>query len=169
MLEEWRGLPGFEDDYEVSSAGRVRTRPKPKAVHTDRQGRKFITVTRDGKTKTIYVHTAVAGAFIGPRPKGKLVCHGDGNPANNSKGNLRYDTHASNMLDRDNHGRTVRGEDQKRSKLTNEDVTEIKRRLSLGEKQIPIAAHYGVSQRLISMIKTGRLWKHVEYRECQSA
>jgi len=46
-------------------------------------------------------------------------------------------------------------------KLTAEKVVDIKRRLSLGEKQAVIAMLHGVKPPLISGIKTGKYWKHV--------
>ena len=42
--------------------------------------------------------------FVGEPPKGYVVCHNDGNPFNNSLGNLRYDTHLENTIDQFRHG-----------------------------------------------------------------
>jgi len=158
LFEEWRDLPGFEDDYEISSMGRVRTKPKIKSIHVDKQGRFFFTVTKNGKTKTIYVHAAVAAAFIGPRPPGLVVCHGDGDPGHNTPGNLRYDTQKANAEDRDKHGRTMRGEHQKNAKLTDQDIRDIR---SLDDRQEDIASHYNISQSLVSAIKRRKAWAHV--------
>ncbi len=47
------------------------------------------------------------------------------------------------------------------SKLTTTEVTEIKIRLNLGHSQQSIANDFHVNQTLISAIKRGRTWKHV--------
>lgn len=55
----------------------------------------------------------------------------------------------------------VRGEDHYESKLTMEQVREIKERLAAGEGQTEIAADYPVSHKAIDHIKAGRSWTHV--------
>lgn len=50
------------------------------------------------------VHRLVLEAFVGPCPEGMEGCHGDGDPTNNSLGNLRWDTATSNQLDKVRHG-----------------------------------------------------------------
>lgn len=47
------------------------------------------------------------------------------------------------------------------SKLTEEDIPVIRRRLKNGEVQRIIALDYGVHQVTISRIKTGKDWSHV--------
>lgn len=104
--EVWKEVPGFPD-YEVSSLGQVASI----------KGGKF-RVLAGGKTDTGYrnvllysggrrvgrrVHSLVALAFYGPRPKGLEVRHLDGNQLNNAAANLRYGTHAENMADRRRH------------------------------------------------------------------
>lgn len=54
-----------------------------------------------------------------------------------------------------------RGEGHNQSKLTNEQVVEIKQRLSKGERNVDIAKDYGVSRKTIGNIKTGHIWKHI--------
>jgi hypothetical protein len=51
----------------------------------------------DGKKR--YLHTLVAEAFIGPRPHGQLVLHGDDDPLNPDARNLRFGSHAENAAD----------------------------------------------------------------------
>lgn len=46
----------------------------------------------------------VLEAFLGPRPKGMVACHIDGDIDNNSITNLRWDTQASNIRDTVLHG-----------------------------------------------------------------
>jgi hypothetical protein len=116
--EEWRPVVGYEGLYEVSSEGRVRSldritggkrrrrirgqmlTPTP---HPD--GRRVaVSLCKDGIQRAPAVHRLVAAAFLGPRPVGLDICHGDGNGFNNAVANLRYDTRSANLLDSVRHG-----------------------------------------------------------------
>lgn len=57
--------------------------------------------------------------------------------------------------------RVNQGSTNKSAKLTEADVVAIKRRLLSGEKQLDIAADYGVCGSAIGLIKQGKTWKHV--------
>jgi hypothetical protein len=103
--EEWRS---FDGDYEVSSFGRVRSRPRRRTkggilrLHLNRYG--YPEVKLGGKRTTL-VHVMVATAFLGPRPAGKEVRHLDGDPTNNRPENLAWGTHLENVHDTIRHGR----------------------------------------------------------------
>lgn len=115
-FERWRPVVGFEDRYEVSSLGRVRS-----LARIDSLGRQVprrilkapltpydyprVTLHLNGARSKARVHVLVAEAFLGPRPSGMEVCHVDGDPANNAVTNLRWDTHRSNQRDVVRHGR----------------------------------------------------------------
>ena len=119
-VEQWKPVRGYEGIYEVSSHGRVRSvdrvvtrsdgqvrRFKGKVRSTpllQQTGYPFVNLCIQGKCQVRTVHSLVAEAFIGTRPKGMEVCHNDGDPANNRLDNLRYDTHSDNMLDSVRHG-----------------------------------------------------------------
>lgn len=53
------------------------------------------------------------------------------------------------------------GEKHNRSKLTREDVIEIKEALRAGKKQTEIAKNYPVKRAAINKIATGRSWAHL--------
>ena len=118
-IEQWRDIPG-RPGYQVSDHGRVRgldrtttttngqvRHYKGKVLRTtpNRQdGYQTVHLYTHGKQQTRYVHSLVAEAFIGARPEGMEICHGDGDRTNNSLENLRYGTRSDNMLDRVRHG-----------------------------------------------------------------
>ena len=118
-LEQWKPVNGYEGIYEVSSHGRVRSVDRV-VTRSDGQVRRFkgkvlsAPLNPDGhpvvclciqrKSKVHTVHSLVAETFIGTRPEGMEVCHGDGNHTNNHVDNLRYGTRSENMLDRVRHG-----------------------------------------------------------------
>jgi len=55
--------------------------------------------------RTVRVAQAVAWAWIGSQPEGRLVCHRDGVNTHDHVSNLYYGTHAENMLDLAHHNR----------------------------------------------------------------
>lgn len=109
-METWKSIPGYEGRYEVSDEGRVRsldryvpcfTPPRTRFVKGQvlRPGRTtsgHLTVAL-GKGNSVWVHSLVARAFLGPRPDGMEVLHGDHNPANNVLCNLHYGTRSENL------------------------------------------------------------------------
>jgi len=71
-------------------------------------------------------------------------------------------THQDNMNDRDSRNRNPKGTKHGRSKLSDQQVLDIKR-LCLNEKfgVKQIAAKYGVDRSTISLIRDGKIWKHL--------
>jgi hypothetical protein len=122
-----------------------------------------VNVTDDsGRYRTMHVHTLVALAFLGQRPAGEQVCHGDGDRTNNALRNLRYDTPTGNQVDIDRHQTRVKGERHEKAKLTEAEVVQIRALLANGElthKQI--GERYGVSGAAIGYIAANRNWRDV--------
>jgi len=112
--ETWVSVENYEARYKVSSQGRVLSlmpygRPGRKILKPgmDEAGRPHISLYSGGhRYKTAKVCVLVAQAFLGPKPEGTEICHGDGDPSNNWVTNLRYDTHLANGEDMIRHGRT---------------------------------------------------------------
>lgn len=73
---------------------------------------------------------------------------------------MAWGTAKDNHNDAVRHGTFTRGEAVGTSKLTEDQVREIRQMLG-NARQVDIAAKYGVSQALISAINTGLWWKHV--------
>lgn len=67
-----------------------------------------------------------------------------------------------NMRDKVAKGRQARGEKMGNAALTNAQALEIKRRLAQGERGSVIARSIGVSKCVVSSIKHGRSWSHIE-------
>ena len=116
QAEQWRPIPGYEGDREVSSAGRVRSltrtivrkdgfsmRISGRELRgkTSKSGHKRVALSRVGEAPNyVLIHRLVLEAFVGPCPDGLEGCHWDDDPANNNLENLRWDTHQENMKDR---------------------------------------------------------------------
>jgi hypothetical protein len=129
--------------------------------HRDDGGHICVSLCRDGKRRQVFVHRLVLTAFVGSCPPGLECCHNDGNPANNRLRNLRWDTQFANAADAVRHGVTARGVRIGLSKLTEDQVREIRRRRSRGEKLIPLGVEFGVNHVTILRVSTGELWGHV--------
>lgn len=177
-MEIWKDVPGYEGQYQVSNEGRVKSLARVVSVPRNRWGRRsvrsvneavmslqkdrrnriFVALRRDGKSKRFTVASLVAAAFIGPRPEGLLVLHGDGDSTNNHADNLRYGDHAANMEDARQHGTLTQGEKQWLAKLTADEVKFI-RITSLSGAYL--AAQYNVTPACISAIRQRKNWKHV--------
>ncbi len=73
--EQWAPVVGFENDYAISNAGRIKRISKTNRVDVVHlkptlavHGYWVIGLTVKGKTKTRYVHRMLAQAFL-PNPK----------------------------------------------------------------------------------------------------
>ncbi len=171
MTVEYRPIPldGFEG-YEAGSDGSIWSQPQINKYPRRQLAAQFNPVTgymhvslkRHGVSKTKAVHVLVSLAFHGPKPPGKRdVCHNDGNKLNNVPGNLRYDTHSANKLDMRAHGTAKIGHLNHATKITVEDVLEIRQRRDQGEQFKDIAASMGRSRGTIEDAYHRRTWQHV--------
>lgn len=182
MIEEWRIVAAYPD-YAVSSEGRV------KRIAPDRHGRIMseyikpvkrpdgyfaVAFHRDAKQKSRLLHRVVCEAFHGaPISSDLQAAHRDGVKSNNSSANLKWATPLENSADKKAHGTVVRGDKHparirpeylprgsahKNAKLTEDLVSKI---LKDARPQSLIAEEMGVSQSLISAVKTRKIWAHV--------
>lgn len=107
----------------------------------------------------LLAHRLAYTLAYGEPPPGAMIRHLCGNRACVNPVHLVAGTHEENMQDRDDHGRTARGERHGCAKLTYQQVEEIKARLAAKEKGRAIAKAFGVHESTISMIKRGRIWE----------
>lgn len=120
MPETWKPIPGYEDAYEVSDLGRVRSLERLVPARNGSTRRQFarilrpsplptghlhVSLSRNGKGRSYTVHRLVLLAFIGPPRRDQECCHRDGNPSNNALTNLYWGTRTDNRLDDIRNGR----------------------------------------------------------------
>ena len=174
---EWRIAVGYPD-YAVSENGDVlRVAPdrynrepsgKPQSQQEGKKGYKHVSMSVDGKAKTVRIHRIVAVTFIGPQPTSRrIVAHYDGNPSNNHRSNLRWAMRTENWDDALRHGTATIGEKQGNSKLTEDQVRGIKRELRSENcrTKTAIALEHGVTVQAIWLIDRGRNWPQVDLDE----
>ena len=99
--EEWRPVVGYENLYEISSCGRLKSLyhkiPFIVRTKTTRKGRINANLHRNGKYSSFGIHVLVAKAFI-PNPNNLTeINHKDENPQNNNVENLEWCSHEYNM------------------------------------------------------------------------
>lgn len=171
MSETWKPVVGFEGHYEVSDAGNIRrvssssrSKPTGKFLSPGRQksGHLFVNFSVGNKQTLRRVHVVVLTAFKGPRPKGLVCRHLDGNPANNNVSNLEWGTPQQNSDDRKLHGRSNKGTRHGMAVLNDRIVIEmraIRRHLKWTFKKI--GQVYGVNRKTASRAVTGEYWSHI--------
>ena len=167
MEEIWKDIPGYEGRYQASTFGRIRSldrcvvnvnggkrlmrgrvlRPAASPASGSDHLRVVLGHGQPGST----VHSLVALTFLGPRPEGMEVRHLDGNAQNNHVDNLAYGSRRENVLDVMRIGKPWRI-------LTAQQVLDIRKRLSNGERAAHLAREYGVKENCISAIKCRRTW-----------
>ena len=171
MSERWRAIKGYEGYYEVSSLGRVcslhsghgKTPGRLKKLSDHARGYKFVKLhRRDGSCRAPLVHRLVVEAFIGPIPDGYEVNHIDGDKRNNCVTNLEIVTRQQNI----DHAVATglisnKGERNSQSKLTAEQVREIRDRHRRGVAYGSLAKEYGVSVSLVRQIVNRLVWSHL--------
>jgi hypothetical protein len=98
-----------------------------------------------------------------PIPKGMLVCHSCDNPCCVNPSHLYIGSHSDNAADKAlrDRCRPVRGEQNGRSKLTAEQIKQIRLAGEAGVLQSTIAADYGVSRQAIHLILVRKNWRHL--------
>jgi hypothetical protein len=92
--------------------------------------------------------------FVGPVPRGMMVCHRCDNPPCCNPGHLYAGTPADNVRDMDERGRRVRC-----GKLSAEQAADIRARLACGDRLVDLAREFGVHRETIRRIKVGDIWR----------
>lgn len=115
---------------------------------------------RAGK-KNWFAHRFSYVLHYGPIPKRMSILHKCDNPACVNPDHLFIGTRADNIHDMDRKGRRrqVRGEKCSFAKLSADQVRHIRRKEM---RQMAYAAHYGISQSVISDIQRGKIWGSVK-------
>ena len=129
IVEQWKAIAGYEELYEVSDQGNVRSVPgtrwnglamhyfKGKILRQQSSGRYLhVALSKNGKVKTARIHQLVAAAFLSkcPGKQGRKrgcyhVDHINNNPHDNRAVNLQWLTHYENTYAKANRIRDEAG------------------------------------------------------------
>ena len=94
-------------------------------------------------------------------PGESVVCHHCDNPPCCNPRHLFLGDHSANMLDRQQKGQYLSGENHPLARLSQQDVIAIKARLAAGETALEVSRDYPVYTSTISSIRDGKTWKAV--------
>lgn len=150
--EIWKPVVGFEDSYEVSSFGRVRSLDRyVKTAHNsfrfakgkilapinDSKGYKIVQLGRNHKSA---IHRLVAKAFIPNVNNYPCINHKDENPSNNHFENLEWCTYEYNnnygtRLDRISHSLRTNGKTSSSVLMLNRDGEVLREYKSIMDAQ----------------------------------
>jgi hypothetical protein len=178
-LEEcWKPVVGYEDTYEVSNLGRIRSVPrvtkrrfnggtesnmtysarilKPMSTRFDylKYG-----LSRNGKTVSMLGHRIVAKAWL-PNPNDyPIVHHRDHNKHNNSVENLEWSTQSNNIraaIEAGHHnGGFKRGTKHHSGKFTDEQIRWMFRLKEVGYSYTELLEIFGSNRGYISQVLNG--------------
>ena len=102
MVEVWKDIPTYENRYQASTCGRIRSIMGGRAriltlnTYTSSPYYKVQLLDKDGHRRWLRVHVLVFVTFNGPIPQGLVIDHIDGQKTNNVLDNLRAVTIADN-------------------------------------------------------------------------
>jgi predicted XRE-type DNA-binding protein len=134
---EWRGARS-RDGY-----GRLRKPGQKKA-----------------EQRELYAHVIAWQIANDPIPQGMCVLHKCDNPPCCNPAHLFLGTRTDNNLDKKLKGRINdrHGANNSNVKITEDDVTEIRKLVALGMSQIDVGAQFGIKQPQVSRIIRGVSW-----------
>ncbi len=112
-------------------------------------------------SKSMLAHRASYTLAFGAIPAGLSVLHRCDVPACINPAHLFLGTRADNVADMVAKNRNQKGETNGRAVLTEAQVRIIKTMLADGATKVSVAEMFEVSRSLVSMIGSGKRWKHV--------
>lgn len=118
-------------------------------------------VTYLKRNRSIPAHVASWMIHRGEIPKGMVVCHKCDFKSCSNPDHLFIGTQYENVRDMVYKNRQAKGENCARSKLTEDQVREIKKMILMEMSNVEISKIYDVTPEAISAIKKCKNWKHV--------
>ncbi len=106
MTEIWKDIKGFENSYQISNTGKVKSlerkvpskvkntfqtiREKIRKTNTTTAGYEYVVLSKDNTHKTLLIHRLVAEHFLDNPNNLQCVNHKDENKTNNNIENLEW-------------------------------------------------------------------------------
>lgn len=174
LAETWKPIIGFEDSYEISNYGNVKsidrivpTTNRHKKEHimkpSVKKGYLVIRLQYLGKNKYSLIHRLVAEHFLIKQYENHEVNHIDGNKKNNYVNNLEWVSRSDNHIHAHQLGlkKSNLGEKSNLTKLKTEEVLIIRELCNKGEYYNTIAKKFNISISQVKRIHKRINWKHL--------
>lgn len=175
-MEEWKqlvypGIPQDKNRFLISSMGRLMNKNTGTIYRPELLRTGYLSV-RVGLSRCerihIILHKAVAYTFIKNTKSLSIVNHKDGNKQNNEVSNLEWCTardnvihaYSNQLIEKSN----ISGENNSQSKLTEDEVSSIRKEYKRGSRQCgerALSRKYNVSHSTIHSIIKHKSWSHV--------
>jgi len=173
--EVWKWIEGYEGEYQISNLGRVESvaridrggnRIKGRILKPILKSNDYVQVNLQiGKCRynSHLIQRLVLDAFASHlREEGYQASHLNGNRSDNRLSNLKWESPYDNTQRKKEHGTQHRGEQIRSSKLTSENVLEIRRLRDKKNYSLKrMAKMFDVTISCISSITTRKRWKHI--------
>lgn len=182
-IEEWKDIPKYEGFYKCSTLARIKSllryrkgRQNIPTIVNERimaqgidDGYCRLSLHKDGKISKKLVHIIVAQTFL-PNPENKpevnhlkkMLCGTKMNTLDNRPESLAWSTRSENMQYGYDFGfKCAKGENNGQSKLTTEQVLEIRAIGKYRNYTKDFSKKYGVSEKYISDIMNRKAWTHI--------
>lgn len=166
MEEIFTFINNTDNKYSISNFGNVisnktrNTKNIKKAI--TKKGYEIISIYTNGVQKTMSVHTLVATHFIDNPLSLLTVNHINGIKHDNHVNNLEWCTLSHNIKHAYiNNLMNAKGEKNNRSKLTIEQVIEMRRLHETGIKYSTIMRMFNIAHSTVNSIVNNKSWKHV--------
>lgn len=170
--EIWKRCPGFEQEYDISNFGNVRSYHfdgridrsiVPREMTPNLQDYVYVTLTRMmRKAQRCALHILVAKAFVrNPDPKNKKwVMHLNDDKLDPRASNLKWGTAGENQKSAYDNGLRKKpvGALNGRAKLTESEAMAI---FNSEGNHYKIASIFGIDRTHVGLIKSGKIWGQV--------
>jgi hypothetical protein len=166
-MEIWKQIVGYENLYEISDLGRIRSLPKKgcsklsfkKTTKDFKLGYEMVQLYKNNKSLSFRVHTLVVKTFLGiTSNRKKVINHKDGVKTNNQLKNLEVVSAKENVKHAISLGlNPIRfGNSLHNTKIKEEDLQNIVKLKKEKVSNKDIAKIYNVSPTTISRIISGK-------------
>lgn len=165
MEEIWKQINNYEGRYLISNYGEIYSILSNKILKPQRNGHGYLHIGLYNKMcryHTLLIHSLVATHFISMRKPFMQINHKDGNKENNCVCNLEYCTAKHNTQHAISIGLRKTGELHGRSKLTEKDVRDIRRKYKWNTYTMQmICDEYKITLSPLYSILKRKTWKHI--------
>ena len=181
-MENWKEIKGYEGLYECSTHGRVRTvarivkckngtlkslSQRILTPHFNSNGYLWVFLHKEGVRRFWLIHRLIALTFVANPDNKPFVNHKSGVKTDNVPHLLEWSTRKENVAHAFKTGlMSHAGEKNSQSKLTAQDVLEIRRLFATGVTRRDLATRFQISYSRIRDVINRNCWLEIQAEQC---